>query len=31
MINDAVKKMDEKLAKHDWIISGAREVGWLAC
>jgi len=30
MIRDAIQKMDEKLAKQDWIISGAREVGWLA-
>ena len=30
MIRDATKKMDEKLEKNDWIISGAREVGWLA-
>jgi hypothetical protein len=30
MIRDAIQKMDDKLAKQDWIISGAREVGWLA-
>ena len=30
MLNDAIKRMDEKFEKKDWIISGAREVGWLA-
>jgi len=30
MLNDAIKRMDEKCEKKDWVISGAREVGWLA-
>ena len=30
MLKDAITKMNEKLVENNWIISGAREAGWLA-